>query len=103
MEKNRILVLYTGSSDCKESVYNAGDPVRSQGQEDPLEKEMEIQSSTIAWKSPRTEEPGGYNPWGHKESDTTERLHLLTILKVLIKGMISTRPDSYISLYIEKC
>ena len=40
--------------------------VRSLGQEDPLEKEMEI---------PRTEEfgvhGGPYSPWGHKESDTT--------------------------------
>ena len=27
------------------------------------------------------EEPGaGYCPWGRKESDTTERLHLLTYL-----------------------
>ena len=32
--------------------------VRFLGQEDPLEKEMAIHSSTIAWKIPRTEEPG---------------------------------------------
>ena len=32
--------------------------VRSLGQEDPLEKEMAIYSSTIAWKIPWTEEPG---------------------------------------------
>ena len=31
--------------------------VRSLGQEDPLEKEMAIHSSTLAWKIPRTEEP----------------------------------------------
>ena len=31
--------------------------VRSLGQEDPLEKEMEIHSSTLAWKIPWTEEP----------------------------------------------
>ena len=31
--------------------------VRSLGQEDPLEKEMAIHSSTIAWKIPWTEEP----------------------------------------------
>ena len=30
--------------------------VRSLGQEDPLEKEMATYSSTLAWKSPRTEE-----------------------------------------------
>ena len=49
--------------------------VRSLGQDDPLEKEMAIHSSTIAWKIPWTEEPGNYSPWGRKESDTTERLH----------------------------
>ena len=31
--------------------------VRSLGQEDPLEKEMTIHSSTIAWKIPWIEEP----------------------------------------------
>ena len=32
--------------------------VRSLGWEDPLEKEMAIHSSTLAWKIPWTEEPG---------------------------------------------
>ena len=32
--------------------------VRSQGQEDPLEKEMATHSSTLSWKIPWTEEPG---------------------------------------------
>ena len=36
---------------------------------------MAVHSSTIAWKIPWTEEPGGYSSWGRKESDTTERLH----------------------------
>ena len=46
--------------------------VQSLGWEDPLEKEMAIHSSTIAWKIPRTEEPCSYSPWGRKESDGTE-------------------------------
>jgi len=33
--------------------------VRSQGWKDPLEKEMATHSSTLAWKIPWTEEPGG--------------------------------------------
>ena len=33
--------------------------VRSLGREEPLEKEMTSQSSTLAWKIPWTEEPGG--------------------------------------------
>ena len=32
--------------------------VRSLGREDPLEKEMATHSSILAWKIPRTEEPG---------------------------------------------
>ena len=32
--------------------------VRSLGWEDPLEKEMAAHSSTLAWRIPRTEEPG---------------------------------------------
>ena len=37
---------------------------RSLGQEDPLDKEMAIHSSTIAWKIPWTEEPGRLQPMG---------------------------------------
>ena len=33
--------------------------VRSLGQEDPLEKEMATNSSILAGRIPRTEEPGG--------------------------------------------
>jgi len=32
--------------------------VQSLGQEDPLEKEMAIHSSILAWEIPLTEEPG---------------------------------------------
>ena len=32
--------------------------VQSLRREDPLEKEMATHSSTLAWKIPRTEEPG---------------------------------------------
>ena len=38
--------------------------VRTLGQEDPLEKEMAIHSSTIAWKIPWTEEPGRLQSMG---------------------------------------
>ena len=49
--------------------------VRSLGWDDPLEKEMAIHSSILAWRIPWTENSmQGYNPWGCKEQDTTERL-----------------------------
>ena len=56
--------------------------VRSLGLEVPLEKEMATYTSNLAWKIPWTEEPGGLQtargvlcPWGHKESDMTQRLN----------------------------
>ena len=44
--------------------------VRSLGQEDPLEKKMAIHSSTLAWRIPWTEEPGGLQSMGLQKSQT---------------------------------
>ena len=49
--------------------------VPSLGREDPLEKETATHSSILAWRIPWTEEPGGLQSTGRKESDATERLH----------------------------
>ena len=38
--------------------------VQSLGREDHLEKEMATHSSTLAWKIPRMEEPGGLQSMG---------------------------------------
>ena len=46
--------------------------VWSLGQENPLEEGMATYSSILAWRIPRTEEPGSYSPWGCKELDTTQ-------------------------------
>ena len=43
----------------------------SLGQEDPLEKEMAIHSSILAWKTPWAEEPGGLASM-ESQRDTTE-------------------------------
>ena len=37
---------------------------------------MATHSSILAWRIPWTEEPGGYSPWGRKESNMTEQLSL---------------------------
>ena len=50
--------------------------VRFLSRKDPLEKEMATHSSTLAWKSHGLKSLVGYSPWGHKELDTIERLHL---------------------------
>ena len=46
--------------------------VRFLGREDPLEKEMAIHSSTLAWKIPGTGSLVGCRLRGRTESDTTE-------------------------------
>ena len=46
--------------------------VQSLGRVEPLKEEMATHSSIIAWRIPWTEEPGGLQFTGHKESDKTE-------------------------------
>ena len=46
--------------------------VRSLGWEVSPEEAVATHSSLLAWRIPWTEEPGGLQSWGHKESDTTK-------------------------------
>jgi len=52
--------------------------VWSLGWEDPWtwDKSMTTHSGILAWESREQRSLVGYNPWGRKESDTTERLSL---------------------------
>ena len=50
--------------------------VRSLSWEDPLEKEMATYSSTLAWKTPWMEEPGGIQCMGSQRVGLTD-LHFL--------------------------
>ena len=45
--------------------------VQSRGEEDPMEKEMTIHSSILAWRIPQTEESGRLQSTGSQELDTT--------------------------------
>ena len=54
----------------KESVCNAGDVVRSLGQDDPLEKVMATHSSILAWEILWREEPGSLQFMGLQTSGT---------------------------------
>ena len=47
--------------------------VRSLGQEDSREKEIETHTSVLAWESHGQRSLVGYSAWGCKESDTAER------------------------------
>ena len=51
-----------------------------------MEKAMAPHSSTLAWKIPWMEEPGGLQSMGSLESDTTERLHFHFSLSCIEEG-----------------
>ena len=68
-----VFLGFPCASDGKEPACKAGD-VLLLGWEDPLEKGMATHSSILAWRTPRTEEPGGLHCG--KESDPAEQLTL---------------------------
>ena len=51
---------FSGGSVVKNLPAMQETQVRSRGQEDPLEKEMAIHSSILAWEIPWMEDPGGF-------------------------------------------
>ena len=55
--------------------------VRSLGGKDPLEQEMATHSAILAWEIPWTEEPGGLQSMGSRESDMTEQLGVILLVK----------------------
>ena len=60
--ENLRISLVTQMVKCLSTMWETR--VRSLGREDPLEKEMAIHSSTIAWKIPWTQEPGRLQSMG---------------------------------------
>ena len=61
---------FPGGSVIKNLSANAGDMGLIPGPEDPLEKEMAIHSSILAWEIHWTEEPGGLQSMGSQNSQT---------------------------------
>ena len=55
---------FPGGSDVKNLPAMQETQVPSQGQEDSLEKGMATHSSTLAWRIPWTEGPGGLQSMG---------------------------------------
>ena len=86
---------FPGGSEGKASACNAGNPGsvpgsgRSPGEGNSNPLQWVWKRVTLAWKIPWTKKPG-YNSWGHKESDTTERLHFLFFHFLYLTYMQST-------------
>ena len=66
---------FPGGSDSKTSVYNAGDlgSIPALGQ---WRRKQQSTPVLLPRKSHGQRSLVGYSPWGHKELDTTEQLHL---------------------------
>ena len=62
---------FSRSSVSKESACNAGDPGLIPGSGRPLGEGNATHSSSLAWKIPSTEEPGGLQSMGSQEPDRT--------------------------------
>ena len=65
--------------------------VASLDQEDPLEKEMATHSSTLAWESPCTEEPGGLQSMGSQivRHDCATKKHLSIHMLCWVTGTLT--------------
>ena len=57
--------------------------VRSLGQEDPLEEGMATLSSTLAWKIPWIEEPGGLQSVGLQRVGLMQLMHIHQLATVM--------------------
>ena len=65
-----VFLSSSGDSVVKNPPARQETQVQSLGQEDPLEDEMAIHSSILAWEIPSTEEPGGLQSMGSNSSQT---------------------------------
>ena len=55
---------------------------RAWGQEDPLEREWLSTPVFLPGEFHGQSSLAGYSPWGHKESDTTERLNTAQVVEM---------------------
>ena len=68
----------------------------------PLERVMAPHSSTLAWKIPWTEEPGGLQSMGPEEWDTAERLHLHFSLSTESSSLCSSVGSHWLLLLLSR-
>ena len=82
---------FPGGSEVKPLPAVQETRVQPLDQEDPLEKEMATHSSTLAWKIPQTEKPGGLQSMGsqrvgHDRVTSLSFIVTVTVIIQIIKG-----------------
>ena len=70
------MTAFPGGSDGKKPACNAGDQDSISGSRRSPGGGNGNPSSILSWEIPGQRSLAGYSPWGHKESDTTERVTL---------------------------
>ena len=93
-------LFFPGAQTVKRLLVMQETRVRFLGQEEPLEKEMAIHSSTLAWKIPRTEESdgrSGYNPWGQAT------IHGVAKSRTRLSDSVLSCPDSHVGILTPQC
>ena len=68
ISKDTAYGAFPGAQKVKNLLAKQKTQVWPPGWEDPLEKEMVTHSSILAWRVPRTEEPGGLHPMGSQKN-----------------------------------
>lgn len=72
-------MVVKGGLDGKESAYNSGNSGLMPGLEISPGEGNDYPLQYSSRRILQTEEPVNYSPWGHKESDLTERLSTATM------------------------
>ena len=73
--------------------------VQTLGREDLLEKEMVTHSSTLAWKIPWIEEPGGLQSMGSQSQTQLSNLYFLLNIIQWLPITLSLRPKLFFKAY----
>ena len=96
---------YNWASPVAQSVMNPSAMpetwVRSLGWEDPLEKEMATHSVFLPGESRGRKSLVGYSPWGHRESDTTEKLHFTSLVAQSVRNL-SAMQEAWVDPWVGK-
>ena len=91
--------LNLGLQHCRQILYQLSyqeTQVQSLGQEDPLGKELATHSSILAWKIPRTEEPGRLQFMGLQrvKHDRATNIHFLFSIYIYITDIYQLKETS---------
>ena len=91
--------LNLGLQHCRQILYQLSyqeTQVQSLGQEDPLGKELATHSSILAWKIPRTEEPGRLQFMGLQrvKHDRAINFHFLFSIYIYITDIYQLKETS---------